>query len=341
MTSTFHTTPPPGSAGRPTLTARNPEDLLALVPVVLGFHPAHSVVMLTFGGRHTFHARVDAPGETDQWPDELEQLTAALLEPARRHQVRRVAFVAYIDDPVLGARTARHLVRAFTRAGIGVVDALRASGGRWYPGPGQRAGVPAWGVPYDVSAHPFVVGSVVDGRVTRGSREEVMAAVAADTEAVAAVQRLLDDAAETEVLDEPGIVALLELHVPAGTAPGDHQLAALLTALADPQLRDAVWRGVSRSNAREHAWFWSGVLRRSPTALAAAPAGVLAVLAWLAGEGALAWCAVDRCLEVDPQHHLAQLVAGCLTHAVPPSTWDDRQGLPGSAQQWPDPGPHA
>ena len=31
-----------------TLTARRPEDLLAAVPVVLGFHPRDSLVMLTF-----------------------------------------------------------------------------------------------------------------------------------------------------------------------------------------------------------------------------------------------------------------------------------------------------
>ena len=35
---------------------------------------------------------------------------------------------------------------------------------------------------------------------------------------------------------------------------------------------------------------------------------MLALAAWLAGHGALAWCAVDRCTEVDPDHTLAGLV---------------------------------
>ena len=34
----------------------------------------------------------------------------------------------------------------------------------------------------------------------------------------------------------------------------------------------------------------------------------LAVAAWLAGDGALAWCAVDRCLCADPDHVLGQLL---------------------------------
>ena len=74
-----------------TLTARSPEDLLALVPVVLGFVPSDSVVMLTFGAEHTFHARVDLPEGRDELPD----VVAALLDPAVQHRVRRVVFVVY------------------------------------------------------------------------------------------------------------------------------------------------------------------------------------------------------------------------------------------------------
>ncbi len=54
-TSTPHQTAPT------TLTARCPEDVLALVPVLLGFLPSESVVMLTFGAAQAFHARVDRP----------------------------------------------------------------------------------------------------------------------------------------------------------------------------------------------------------------------------------------------------------------------------------------
>ena len=51
------------------MTFRTTEDVLAAVPVLLGFEPSESVVMLTFGGRETFHARVDLPP-----PDEPEGL---------------------------------------------------------------------------------------------------------------------------------------------------------------------------------------------------------------------------------------------------------------------------
>ena len=76
-----------------TLTARTPEDVLAAVPVVLGFEPRDSVVMLTFGGVETFHARVDLPP-----PREADEAVALLLDPALRHRVARVVFVVYADD---------------------------------------------------------------------------------------------------------------------------------------------------------------------------------------------------------------------------------------------------
>ena len=50
-------------------------------------------------------------------------------------------------------------------------------------------------------------------------------------------------------------------------------------------------------------------------------AGLLAFAAWLSGDGALAWCAVERCLAADPDHTLAHLVARALEQAVPPSEW--------------------
>ena len=63
-----------------TLTARRPEDLLAAVPVVLGFRPCDSLVMLTFDAQRTFHARVDLPPPGDVEAS-LPELADALLSP--------------------------------------------------------------------------------------------------------------------------------------------------------------------------------------------------------------------------------------------------------------------
>ena len=51
-------------------------------------------------------------------------------------------------------------------------------------------------------------------------------------------------------------------------------------------------------------------------------AALLAWAAWQSGDGALAWCALDRCDEVDPAYGLSALIAEALERAVPPSVWD-------------------
>lgn len=322
-----------------TLTARSPEDLLALVPIVLGFVPQDSVVMLTFGAQRTFHARVDLPvREAD-----VAEVVQALLEPARRHLVRRVVFVLYAADARAARTVARPLVDAFEEAGVDVIDVLRADGDRWFTVLGRRRGVPPCGVAYDVSAHPFAAEAVLDGRVTHASREGLADTLRPDPDRVAAVAAAL--AARSAQGPDPGTGGtgrdsgdgggvdelvwarhLVVDHATSGTDPGDVDLARLLVGLRDPLVRDAAWLVMTPDSAREQVRLWTDVVRRSPLEVRAAPAALLGFAAWLSGQGALAWCAIDRCREADPDYVLAGLLAELLVHAVPPSAWDDRAG---------------
>jgi hypothetical protein len=78
---------------------------------------------------------------------------------------------------------------------------------------------------------------------------------------------------------------------------------------------------MSRTSAPDHVRVWRDLLRRAPRDLVPGAAFLLGLAAWLDGDGALAWCAVDRCREVDPGHSLAQHLADLLQQAVPPATW--------------------
>lgn len=305
----------------PTFTARSPEDVLALVPVVLGFVPHDSVAMLTFGAASPFHARVDLPGAREEVPDAV----AALLEPARRHRVRRALFVVYTDDADLGRHVARALDRDFERAGIEVPEVLRADGRRWYT-PLPSGGAPAWGVPYDVSAHPFLAQAVLEGRVTHSSRDGLRESLAPEparvTGVVAALAELSGDPPRG-ASEADWVGSLVARHVDTADVPDDAETARLLRALLDTAARDAAAALLSREVAAGHVSFWTDVVRRSPDPLLAAPAALLALAGWLAGSGALAWCALDRCTEVDDDYPLAGLVAQALTQAIPPEAWDD------------------
>lgn len=316
-----------------TLTARTPADLLAAVPCVLGFHPHESLVMLTFArAGHAFHARVDLPED----PGDLPELCAVLLDAAVSNRVDRAVLIAYTEreGPARAALEAVH--DAFDARDIDVVELLRADGARWWQ---MRDGLPSrWygGVPYDVTSHPFLAQTVLAGRVTLGSREELVATLEPSAEAVRETQRAL--AARAAPLAEgqrPAearwLVTTVREYVDSGAPMPTAELARLLADCRDLQLRDAVWALMSRKDATRHLDFWRAVLRRTPAAWSAAPAGLLAFAAWLSGQGALAWCAVDRCREAEPEDPLAAAVADLLAAAVPPRRWRaaGRGDLPG------------
>ncbi len=305
------------------LTARCPEDLLALVPIVLGFVPQESVAMLTFGASRAFHARVDLPDD----PDEVPGLVASLLEPALEHRVARVVFVLYACDPTVAAVAFAALLRAFTGVGVEVVEVLRADGSRWFPmRPGRPEGL---GVSYDLSKHPFTAQAVLDGRVTHRSRADLAATLTglpdlvAPVAAALAAERHVERDPETEISWAASTVAA---HLSHDTGPGDAEVARLLLAMRDEQVLDELSSRVGRVDAAVHVAFWTGLVQRSPAGLVADPAALLALAAWLSGNGALAWCAVDRCLAAEPDHGLAGCVAGLLTQALPPDIWGDSDG---------------
>lgn len=301
-----------------TFRARCTDDLVAMAPIAIGFHPERSIVMLTFGGPRPFHARVDLPVDTD----DVGPVVSTLLAPARKHRVERAAFLLYGDDDPVVLPAASALHDAFRAAGVDVVDVVRVDSDHWYallPGhpPPDYAGVPC-----DPATHPFAARAVVAGHVTLSSREEVNDSLAPDPDGVRRVRALVG-AGSPRALQPARAVAVVERCVAAATPCDDVEAVGLALAVHDGTVRDCVWGGLDRSRAPAHVDFWRDLVRRLPDELVAAPAAVLGFCAWLSGDGALAWCAVDRARDVQPGHSLAQLVDELLTTATPPSAWAD------------------
>lgn len=320
----------PPSDAPPTITVKAPHDLLAAAAVVLGFWPTDSVVMLTFGSAEPFHARVDLPGD----PADAPALAELLLTPVLRHRVPHVVLLLFCDDAYRAQPVWRALRDRFAARQIEIIEALRADGRRWFPLLGGDRTLREIGVPYDGAAHPFLVEAVFSGRVTRSSRAELEASLDPDPDRVAAVEehavelasaRPCLDALETPfeaVLDEAEwALALVERHIGAGSTCSDAEAARLLWGMQHLLIRDATWSVLRRDLARALVDFWADVVRRSPAWLLAAPATQLGWSAWQVGDGALAWCAIDRARSVEADYRLAGLLADVLTRAIPPSAW--------------------
>jgi hypothetical protein len=304
-----------------TLTARGPEDLLAVVPVVLGFHPADSLVMLTFGAERAFHARLDLPPVLDD--DAAAEIVDALLAPSVRHAVERVAFVVFSDDRPMAAGLAAALVPAFVADGIGVVSVLRAHEGCWSTVPVASGAEESPPVPYDDLHHPFNAHAVFEGRVTHGSREELRSTVAPDAEVRRRWRGLL---AATPSAGSGGGGDLSDLvagWVASGGGPDDTGATQVLRVVTRAECRDSALYAVTRDTAVDHLRVWSALLRGAPDAQVPDVAAVTAFCAWQSGHGALAWCALDRCFEVEPEHRLGRCLAECLLRAVPPTAWQE------------------
>lgn len=319
---------------------KTPADLLALVPCVLGFHPDDSLVLVVLGGdgRTSLHARIDLADDLDLVEAGIDTLRRALV----RHRGRRVLLIAYTDDPLLAEDTVALLEEALDEHDIEVVQAIRADGRRWFDLDCVDDCCPPEGRPYDLSSHPITAQAVLDGRVTLDSREALAASlVGDDTADRAAVEAAADEAvrrfrkAARNPLghdDEEGarnhLVAeghwvrdRVRRFLDTGEPLDAGDAGRMAVAMVNIAVRDVAWSEMDHDNASRHVELWRDLVRRTPLDLLAAPAALLGFAAWLTGDGALAWCAVDRCREAELDYSLAGLLGSALLAAIPPSTW--------------------
>lgn len=352
------TTSPRTPAGSPpattTYAVRTPEDLLALLPVVLGFEPEESVCLLGFpapprgqrrpapgrgappGEGRCFSARVDLPPGPDR-DDPDAGHTAALVDqlvgPVREHRLPRAVLVVHSARLDLAAAVGGRLLSALAvgAPATEVLGVLLADGRRWWALPDGAP--PAPGVPYDVRHHPLRLQAVVDGRVTHGSRAALDATLEPDPAAVARVVGALATPAPAPAADggderDAAFVgrvvgaAVTATGGPGAAALDDATAARLLCAVQGAAGREAACRTLTRATAVAHTALWSDLVRRAPAGLRGTAAVLLALSAWVRGDGALAWCALDRTEPDGPAAALADLVASALERAVPPEVWE-------------------
>lgn len=309
--------------------ARTPTDLIAVVPAVLGFHPQDSVVLLTFGPPGgSFHARVDLPVEREH----QDAVADVLIDAVRRNGVRRAAVLLYTDDVELAFTQGDLLAERLVELEVDVIDVLRVDDGHWHAVP--EDGSP--GTAYELETHPFTAQRVFQGQVVHRDREELVdSLVGTDEEDAVAVAlaatRFADLVVTSEESTDPAhdflrseagwVQRRVRAHRDDLQRLTARDAGRLLVLASIGGTRDVAWAEITRKTSLAHVELWRDLVRRAPQELLPGVSSLLAFAAWQHGDGALAWCAIDRCLEVDPDHVLAHCVADLLTRAVPPNTW--------------------
>jgi hypothetical protein len=105
-----------------------------------------------------------------------------------------------------------------------------------------------------------------------------------------------------------------------GGGPLPHDDIALLTVtLRNLRVRDDAWARMDPEHQSAHLRLWIDLTRLARPGYVAAPASLLAFVAWQSGDGALANVALDRALADSARYSMAQLLRDALDSGAPPS----------------------
>jgi len=305
----------------------DPSELIAAVPYLLGFHPHDSVVLLALhGNRLGLTLRADLVSG-----DQVRPLAEQLLVPLARQRPTGVALVVIGGDLTPdGDPPHRAVVDALGEvlrsAGLSVVHAAWTaqivSGAPWrcYGDP-LCAGAVA-----DPTTSPLAAATVAAGAVTFRSREEMAELLAAEDSSALRRRAMLLAAADAEHPMSARLVGqrlaqLKQLHQAARAGDltlSDSTVAEVASALCDHRVRDACLSWCSGPGAAAAERLWLALVRATPAPERAEPAALLALAAYIRGDGALAGVALDAALHACPEHSLSELLRAALDTGLPP-----------------------
>jgi hypothetical protein len=228
------------------------------------------------------------------------------------------------------------LVRALAALGVPVGDALflRADHFWSYDCPYPCCG-PGGGTPLPTEVTELEFAAVASGTVVARDRADLLARITpspADRGAMAGAcarvavdcsAAVLDSGVEAVAAQSWSAITDAAARFRPGTSRAgtlsDGDVARIVWGLRDGEVRDLALNLALGAEPAAAEQLWTECTRRAPTPLDAAPATLLAVCAWLRGDGAMANVALDRALTSEPGYGLARLLAEALAACVTPS----------------------
>ena len=333
--------PPDARTPQQRVRIGSPLSLLAVVPGLLTFEPADSLVVIGTGqpgAEVQLTLRYDLPEPTTlRGAAVLADGVANIL--AVQH-ITTAAAVGYGPDRAV-APVANALRARAAEAGIALTEVLRAEGGRYwsYVCSNPRC-CPPDGTPFDLADHPVTRAFAASGRRVLASRQELVATIAPADGDQATAMRLATRKTERQVtarvgrttrvshriarrrlvaaVGQPMIVDAIRRYR-AGETIGTESAAWLTVALRELRVRDDAWARMLPEHNAAHTRLWTDLTRLAQPGYAAGPASLLAFVAWQAGDGALANIALDRALADDQRYSMARLLRRALDAGAPPS----------------------
>ncbi|GAA2126388.1 DUF4192 domain-containing protein [Glycomyces algeriensis] len=301
------------------ISLNGPTDLLTTVPLLLGFHPDHSLVIVgLIDGELQCTFRVDLPGSADHL-EHLQDLTAQLS----LNECNGSVVIVY-GEAELAQAVAERAATRLVAAGMKPIDQLRVDGGRWFSLICGNACCPTGGLPLpETSAASCEV--AVAGGYAAPDRSAIAAQLApAPAGRRAAVARavlaaLMADAELDWVAQRDLDLQAIDHWMDAKLLPEPEAIAAVGLALGDLDIRDYALRRINSGRFegnRVDLWLW--VTRHLEDDLVAPAATVAGFAAYRFGNGVLALEAFELALRASPHYRLAQMLMAALQAGIPP-----------------------
>ncbi len=239
----------------------------------------------------------------------------------------------YTDDVEVAHAQAQVLVGRLLERGVEVIEVLRVDDGHWHPVP--EDGSP--GTAYELETHPFTAQRVFEGQVVHRDRAELADSLVGTDEDDAvqvalAATRFADLVATSKEANGSSrdflrtearwLQRRIRSHFEDNRQLDARDAGRLLVLASLMSTRDVAWAEITARHLRSPRRAVARPGAPQPARAASRSGSLLAFAAWQHGDGALAWCAIDRCLEVDPDYSMAHCVAEVLTRAVPPGVWE-------------------
>jgi hypothetical protein len=323
--------PPPRNArpapAEPRIRVGSVAGFLAIVPHLLGFRPARSMVIVGLDarrGRVVLAFRYDLPDPPD--PAVAADIAGHAAAVLRKRRIK-TAIAAGYGPAALVTPVAESVGAALGEARIGLRDLLRVEDGRYWTYACQNPRCcPAEGVAFDAAAHPAAAALAAAGLPARPDRAALAASLApldgpAAASMARATERALLRAGGRPVVDagRAAVRAAIGSYRDGGRITDHDDLAWLTVTLQDLRVRDDAWARMEPRFRAEHRRLWTDLVRCACPPFVPAPAALLAFTAWQIGDGALANVAIDRALAADPEYSMAHLIGQALDAGLPPS----------------------
>jgi hypothetical protein len=322
---------------------RDVGEIAAGLPHLFGFRPHESVVLLSLGGesgrRVGLTVRADIPA-----PEHGRELARVLSRSLCRDRPDGALVLVVSEAPdeqFAGESDIPHrglvweMVKALAEYAVPVGDAVLVRDGRWWSYDClDHCCAPGRGMPLPTGVTELEVASIATGTVVAGTREDLVARIAppsADPGAMADTCARVAGECTAAILDV-GREAVAEESWTAVTAavarsrPGapadrltDAEVARVVCGLRDGDVRDRAFGLALGAEPAAAEQLWTECTRRAPAPLDAVPATLLAVSAWLRGDGALANIALVRAVDSDPGYGFARLLGDALAACVTPT----------------------